>query len=50
MLMTRAKAIGVAPWELAEQPTFWFDAIGAALEAEASVRKPKDRTTGEEGG
>lgn len=42
-----AKWLGVAPWDLADQPSDWFDAASTVMEAEhgaqAEIQKRKER-------
>jgi hypothetical protein len=38
MLVKTAKWMGVAPWDLAEQPIWWLDLASLAVELEADKR------------
>lgn len=38
-IMQAARYLGVAPWDLIEQPTFWLDKALVAMEVEGDAQK-----------
>lgn len=42
-VVSAARYLGVAPWELARQPTFWTDAAHEAMAAEAHAREVRNQ-------
>jgi hypothetical protein len=41
-----ARYLGVAPWELLEQPLFWQETALASQRAESSAAKQRDKAKG----